>query len=476
MHMARRASVQQYFLIGGILLLLMFLSAFLGMTIRQEGLIVRQIEASAESMFESIVLTRRWNADYGGVYVLKGPDVESNPYLEHPDIHTLDGSTYTKKNPALMTREISAYADEAQGFSYHITSLKLINPSNAPDKWERAALESFEQGKTEMKQTITLNGKRVFRFMRPLAYEAGCVTCHAKQGYEIGDVRGGISVTIPFADTARTLRMNRLAMSILAAAVSLVLAFVLYFFVWRLMNRLSAQYSELVELDALKSKFLGVAAHDLRSPLSVLKGYISLLRGGVLGDTSDQVQDVFDRMDKSTESMLALVSDLLDITTIESGKLDLRKERVEMDGFLREIHASAVLLAREKSIEIELILDEGLPEIALDRNRVSQVIMNLVTNAIKFSHSDTTVVLKAEREADGVRISVADRGQGIPPEEIAQLFVDFSRTSTKPTAGEKSTGLGLAIVKRIVEAHGGRAWVESLLGKGSTFSFRLPLE
>lgn len=474
--MKRRTHVQLYFFIGGLLLLLMFLSAFLGMTIRQEQLIIKQVYSKATSMFENIVFTRRWNANYGGIFVLKGPGVESNPYLEHPDIRTLDGNTYTMKNPALMTREISTYAEKAGRFTYHITSLKLINPSNAPDEWERRTLEDFEEGETENKLITTLEGKPVYRFMRPLMYETGCVKCHSKQGYEIGDVRGGISVTIPFDDTARMLRSNRRAMAMLAAAVSLVLGFVLYFFVWRLMNRLSAQNSELVELNELKNRFLGIAVHDLRSPLSVLKGYISLLRGGILGQTSDRAREVLEKLERSSEAMLELVNDLLDISTIESGKLELRKQRVNMDKFLREIHASAVLLASGKSIEVELSLEENLPEIALDRNRINQVIMNLVTNAVKFSHPNTIIVLRAERRTDGLRISVIDQGQGIPQEETPNLFADFSRTSIKSTAGEKSTGLGLAIVKRIVEAHGGSVWVESQLGEGSTFSFSLPSE
>ncbi len=126
---------QMSFFIGGILLLLISLSTFLGMSCRQEKLILNSLHTSAESMFENIVLTRKWNADYGGVYVWKRPGMESNAYLKDPDIETKDGKIYTMKNPALMTREISDYAKKETNFFYHITSKKLLNPENQADEW-----------------------------------------------------------------------------------------------------------------------------------------------------------------------------------------------------------------------------------------------------------------------------------------------------------------------------------------------------
>jgi signal transduction histidine kinase len=465
-----------YFLIGGGLLLLVFLSAFLGMSIRQQYLIRAQIHAGAGALFDNIVLVRRWNANLNGVYALKGPGVESNPYLENPDIVTTDGKVYTKKNPALMTREISEYARESDTFAYHITSLKLMNPSNAPDEWEREALLSFEKGKPEVTEVIDSDGHERYRLMRPLRYEAGCVACHAKQGYEIGQVRGGISVTLPYEQTASMLRTNRRAMTALAVSVSMVLGFVLYFFVWRLMNQMSGQNVRLAELNELKNKFLGIAAHDLRNPIAAFKGYLGILSGGLLGEIPESQQEVLKRMDTSSENMLSLINDLLDVSAIESGKLELNREKTNLAEYLGELHASNVLLARAKSIDLLLDVATNLPEVSFDRSRISQVVNNLVTNAIKFSYPDSEINLTAGRLGREIRITVTDHGQGIPPEETPKLFSDFSRTSVRPTRGEKSTGLGLAIVKRLVEAHGGKVWVESQVGRGSTFGFSLPLD
>jgi hypothetical protein len=352
--MANRSSIQTYFLIGGTLLLLIFLSAFFGMSIRQERLILDQLHSSAGAMFDNIVLTRRWNTNHGGAYVLKPPGVESNPYLEDPDIETTDGKTYTLKNPALMTREISEYAEEIGRFAYHITSLKLMNPANAPKDWEREALLAFEQGTDEVTQVAAVDGKKVYQLMRPLRYESGCTACHGKQGYEIGQVRGGISVTLPFDETAAMLRVNRLAMTGLAVAVSLVLGFVLYFFVWRLMNRLSVQNVHLIELNETKNKFLGIAAHDLRNPIAAFKGLLGILLEGIGGEISEEQDDVLRRMETTSESMLTLINDLLDVSAIESGKLELNKERVDLENYLQHIHAANLLLAKPKSIRLAL--------------------------------------------------------------------------------------------------------------------------
>lgn len=474
--MAGRTNIQTYFLIGGSLLLLIFLSAFFGMSIRQEKLILDQLHSSARAMFDNIVLTRRWNANHGGVYVFKRPGVESNPYLENPDIRTADGKAYTLKNPALMTREISEYAEQIGRFAYHITSLKLMNPANAPEDWEREALLAFEQGTAEVARVATFVGKKVYQLMRPLKYEAGCAACHAKQGYEIGQVRGGISVTLPFDETAAMLKVNRFAMAGLAVAVSVVLGFVLYFFVWRLMNQLSVQNVRLIELNDMKNKFLGIAAHDLRNPIAAFKGYLGILLDGVLGNIPEEQNQVLEKMQTTSNNMLTLINDLLDVSAIESGKLELKKEKVDLESYLQDIHAANSLLAKPKSIRLTLDVQPGIPDIWLDRNRIGQVINNLITNAIKFSYPETEISIRAERRGQAVSISVEDQGQGIPPEEMPKLFAEFSKTSVRATGGEKSTGLGLAIVKRLVEAHGGQVWVKSEVGKGSVFGFALPLE
>jgi hypothetical protein len=234
-------------------------------------------------------------------------------------------------------------------------------------------------------------------------------------------------------------------------------------------------YQELIELDKLKNRFLGMATHDLRNPLTVIRGYLSLLINGTIGPVAPKQEEILQRMNIASGTMLDLVNDILDISAIQSGQLELRQTEVAPRDYLCEVHAINQVLAQAKSMELRLDIPADLPTIHMDRHRMNQVMNNLIMNAIKFSYSDTTITLGAKTVDQGVAIWVADQGQGIPEAEIPRLFTEFGRVSVRPTGGEKSTGLGLAIVKRIVEAHGGRIWVESQVGRGSTFIFTLPV-
>ncbi len=237
----------------------------------------------------------------------------------------------------------------------------------------------------------------------------------------------------------------------------------------------SRLYQELLELSKLKDRFLGIAAHDLRNPITVFRGYLLVIMQGRLGEVPEKQRSVMAKMDKACERMLGLIEDLLDVSVIESGQLDLELEPVDLAEFLQEAHDSATIFAKGKSIKVNLDLEQNLPTVNIDPKRIDQVIENLISNAIKFSHPNTVVTIRAKRVDGEVQVSVADQGQGIPADEIPKVFMDFGKTSTRPTAGEKSTGLGLAIVKRLVEAHKGRIRVESQFGKGSIFTFTLPI-
>ena len=237
----------------------------------------------------------------------------------------------------------------------------------------------------------------------------------------------------------------------------------------------SRLYEQLLELDQVKNRFLGMAAHDLRNPIGVVRSYAELLQDDFLGELNDRQRDVVRRMTAVCDGMLLLVNDLLDLSAIESGRLDLRLREVPVADYLRSACETHDVLARAKGIELWLAPSEDTIVALMDPDRVGQVLGNLVSNAIKFSHRDTRVTVSAVREGESAVVAVRDEGQGIPARELAGLFAPFRRGSVRPTAGEKSTGLGLAIAKRIVEAHGGQLRVESAIGVGSTFTFTLPL-
>lgn len=237
----------------------------------------------------------------------------------------------------------------------------------------------------------------------------------------------------------------------------------------------SRMHEQLIQLSELKNKFLGIAAHDLRSPIGVVKNFIILFLNGYLGDIEDKQREVMLTMDRNCDRMLNLIGNLLDISAIESGRLELKFQTVDLHKFFHTYQSMTKSLAEKKQIELKLKIEPDLPNIIVDSDRIMQVLDNLVTNAIKFSYPNTTVTISARKINGNMEISVADQGQGIPDGEISKIFKEFSKTSVRPTAGEKSTGLGLAIAKKIIEAHHGTISVASEVGKGTTFIIDLPI-
>jgi signal transduction histidine kinase len=230
------------------------------------------------------------------------------------------------------------------------------------------------------------------------------------------------------------------------------------------------------QLNDLKNKFLGIAAHDLRSPLAIVQSYLEMLQDEDVQRDSARKAHVQGRLHAIITRMRTLINDLLDISAIESGQLTLERTPTDLAAFLRESVTNHALTATAKNITVIGEIPPGLPAVNIDQRRFSQVLDNFISNAVKFSPKGTTVRVEAVVEGAVVRVRVIDQGQGIPAEEQAKLFMEFGRTSVKPTDGEKSTGLGLAIVKKIVSLHGGQVGVTSTVGVGSTFWFTLPLE
>ena len=232
---------------------------------------------------------------------------------------------------------------------------------------------------------------------------------------------------------------------------------------------------ELLYLNNLKNKFLGIAAHDLRNPLTSIRGLSEILIGKAFGPLTADQEEYLSIINTTSDEMLSLVNDLLDVSVIESGKLELRTAPGSLKETLEERIKIIAVIAERKGIVIKLDA-APVPDAVFDNNRISQVVDNLVSNAIKFSPANSTIHITVAEAGNGVRVSIRDEGPGIPPEERVRLFGEFQRLSVQPTAGEKSTGLGLAIVKKIIDAHKGVLEVESEVGKGSTFSFFLPLD
>lgn len=249
----RRDSVRRYFIQSTAIIVLFTSLAFLGMYLRTESLLSDAALAQAHSYVDLVTTTRAWNAHYEGVWVEKKPGVDSNPYLVdlglQPDIKTVDGRTFTLRNPSLMTREVSDMLLREGGVSFRLTSLKPVNPDNAPeDGWERTALEDFAAGGTDAWTTDRSGTIPVIRYMKPMIVESACLTCHAAQGYRVGDVRGAVSVTVPLTDEQRTLRENALWLVAAMLVSTLVLLSLTYVLVRRLSGSLERAEESLVHM------------------------------------------------------------------------------------------------------------------------------------------------------------------------------------------------------------------------------------
>ncbi|MBN1201875.1 MAG: GAF domain-containing sensor histidine kinase [Anaerolineae bacterium] len=237
---------------------------------------------------------------------------------------------------------------------------------------------------------------------------------------------------------------------------------------------IEAQNSELRRLNDLKNTFLGIAAHDLRSPLSLIQTALIFLLDPNIALSDDERQGIMREVAQQSRYMLDLLDDLLDVTRIEAGKLELKPKAINLAMFLDETIARQARLAANKGTQVILVQPVPAGDVMADPVRLRQVIDNLVSNAVKYSPPGSTVRVGVKQTTFGWRISVQDEGPGIDPNDRERLFQDFARLSARPTGGEKSTGLGLAITRRVVEAHGGQIDVDSEPGSGATFWFTLP--
>lgn len=246
----------------------------------------------------------------------------------------------------------------------------------------------------------------------------------------------------------------------------------------KLQKKLRAGNRELKALNEQKNELLGMAAHDIRNPLTTIGLNVAMLKSILKSPEpkKHKARHILERIGEASSFMLQMVNDLLDVSKIESGKMTLSLEPCTIHDILHERLPMYRQQANAKQITITCNRCNALPAVHADKDRILQVIDNLVSNALKFSHAESKVKLRAYQVGEAVTVEVIDRGQGIPEEERDKLFKTFSKTSVRSTAGEASTGLGLAICRKIVEAHGGTITVDSEIDKGSTFKFSLPIQ
>lgn len=235
---------------------------------------------------------------------------------------------------------------------------------------------------------------------------------------------------------------------------------------------------EVQNISKTKSDFISAVSHELRTPLTSIKGYAAILMDGKLGQIPQAVKQRLSKINLHSDNLVKLINDLLDISRIESGRVEMSFGKCQLKRMIDEVEDLLTPQMKEKNVHWEIDYDSAIPEMYLDSSQVERVFINLVGNAIKFTPPEGTIRVKAAYNAEKnlVEAEVSDTGIGIPEKDIGRLFDEFYRVENEINQNVKGTGLGLPLAKKIVEAHGGKMWATSIVNEGTTFHFTLPVK
>jgi len=239
--------------------------------------------------------------------------------------------------------------------------------------------------------------------------------------------------------------------------------------------KLENAFAELKENDEIKSEFISTASHELRTPITVINSYVEMFEGGMLGELTGIQREKVAIISSQIEHMIRLVEDMLDVSRLESKALKINKYLIRVDDIARKALDDLSRLAGLKEQSVSLTIEGDLPEVEGDDRRIKQVFNNLLTNAIKYTPKKGKIEVIITDEPEDIRVSIIDNGIGVAKKDQQRIFEKFYTGSGSSLTRESGRmGLGLAIAKGIIEAHEGRIWVESEVGRGSTFIFTLP--
>ena len=489
-----------------------------------------QLVNQARILARQIVLTRQWVTDCGGVFVdLQSRGAKDIACSFEDRLQTGHGE-YQRFTPAMVTRKLSQYSTRQDLYRFRLASLNPLNPDNKPDGFEQKAINLFQTRKVgESFELGENNGQRFFRYMVPLYLEKQCLECHNREGDSLNSIRGGLSVFFNVDEVLSASRKNHLKLAVAGTGLIFLVVFTLFVLMRKFVikplksledmtdeigkgnlaarvnidtgdefeklghrfntmaqsltigrdhlqeriaqatKELSDANRELQTLDKLKSDFLANMSHELRTPLTVVRGGIDYLNRTVKKEDNRNYLKI---IDKNLARLIHLVSDLFDYTKIEAQKSEWSFDQANLSILIEEVIEIISPLSLEKDISINYA-DPGDILVEMDLERIEQVLVNLIENAIKFSDRDSEISIGIEDGPTHATVSVKDQGVGISEKNLEEIFQKFS---TVPSAGinkPEGTGLGLAICKAIIEAHDAKIWAESIQGESSTFYFTL---
>lgn len=527
-----KSSLQFKFVFSIILIVVPLLGIiFLWQGVSEERQAWTQVVNQARILTQQIILTRQWISDSQGVYLREdSPGAQSGNF--YTDLIQTERGILRRFTPSMATKQLSRYSYKQNLYHFRLAGLSPMNPENHPDDFEKEAIRVFsESGTTEYYHLTKENGAAVFQYSAPLFVDETCISCHAKQGYTAGTVSGCLTIFLPVQHVMDALNHNKLNLFSSAVGLIVLTVLTLYFLVRRLVlapvgklenmaseiargrfptppeihtgdemehlaevfhsmsvavedgrskledkvrsatRELADANAELKTLDRMKTDFLSTMSHELRSPLTAIRGSLDFLRRT---EESTDKQDYLNIMEKNVRRLMYLVTDIFDITRIEADKVDWKFAPADISELVDEV--LQLMEPQAESVGVSFRFESPGPmEVEMDSERMEQVLVNLTDNAIKYSPKGGTITFDIHSDAGEMFLHVRDNGSGISDADKQEIFKKFHTTPS--SGGEEKpvgTGLGLAICVQIVKAHGGRIWVQDNAGGGSDFVIALP--
>lgn len=479
----------------------------------QNRLVLGQAEQQARMLYRQILLTRQWIADHQGLFLLQSNTAPPNSYLAEPLLTTANGQVLVKRNPAMVTRELSLYAAKSGMGWFRVTSLKPVNPDNAPDAFERQSLQSFQQGSREQVTIERNQDGRVLRYAAPLVTESSCLGCHSEHGYHPGYIRGALSVTIPIAWAEDAIRSNNQTILALGAISVIAAGLIMFLLFNRLVSRpleqltramaaFPAQSPDQGDLPQARDE-IGLLCHSFRALCKRLsdsqqalasageKGVraeklaaLGQLTAGIAHEINNPLagmlncvksmqqepenQDLHRRylplIQKGLKRIEATMRQLLNYGRVAP----LRIHQVEIDTVI--LDCLELLGHRLRTIRVNLDLRFN-NLCCIDSEALKQIVMNICLNATQAMVDGGELTIASREEGEAVILIFTDTGTGISSEILDRIFDPFFTTKE---VGE-GTGLGLAVTLALVQRLGGQVEVDSTPGQGAAFTVTLPI-
>lgn len=463
---------------------------------------VHELESHAHAMaaqrgrlvFEMVELTRLWATQHGGVYVPVTEKTPPNPWLDVPEktVATPAGRLLTQINPAYMTRQLGELiAAEQHDMRIHLTSLKPVNPGNAPDEWERQALAGFETSRGERISIVGAGDTAIFRYMAPLEVKESCMACHEQQGYRVGGVRGGLGVSFParyIYGIVDAQKRDFLFIHLAAFALFALAAWGSLWLIRRHVLALEAARAELVESEKMASLGRMVAgfAHEVNTPVGVAVGAVSHAAetvreiGALLSHEEVTEEDLRARLGTLDEATGLALSNLQRaagmVRSFKRTAVDQASDSVR-DYDLAETVADVVQSLQSAFKTTAIRIESEVPALKLHgpAGALQQILINLLQNSHLHAYAGGTgtgtIHIAARAEGDDVLVDYRDDGAGMGEETLRRIFEPFYTTAR----GSGGSGLGLYIAYNLAtQALGGSIECESRPGQGACFMLRFP--